>query len=573
MNVLLRQDSRLADSGNNGLNPEATSRRDKRRSINPGLVMPTFKDISAGQGSPRNGTFTSGDPRGTPTPPYLTANDHQQFPPTTSRPSSRAGSVHSTRSTTLNVDREPPRSRSRSSSINANPYDNDHDDTIVMTSPPSMHVDLDAATGPSQYVNARNSGFSQKSATLSPTDANGFNWGRRGSNASSYHQRSGTPSRSASPAYRADVPHSIESGTDTENEDQPSDLDIAPPALPPKDTYSSGRNPAFRVSDSSTAESSEAAHGGDVSNEDFGQAVEQTSHTTFIAPALPPIRFSMNTADFSELLSSVGGLPSLKSLDKLAKSTKQAQDNIPSTPPTSAATVLSPGSRNGAISPADDSESQSNPIMTITPSDDSRDNEATDQSTTMLLPSSVLPDTNTLSNSRKAGDIVIGKLREAVNSAKDRGIGQLSVDLDFAGAIIDLLESRNTEFSKLKHKVDGMNVSNFHRMLFSTTNLLTALQRQSQRYIDGLSVAQVEYDQELKARRDAEAEVTRLRVLLSGQAARLTALSGDNRRQEVRQQLSKEMNENLSGLEQDLSRLKVERDVTLAEVEELSTKT
>jgi len=102
---------------------------------------------------------------------------------------------------------------------------------------------------------------------------------------------------------------------------------------------------------------------------------------------------------------------------------------------------------------------------------------------------------------------------------------------------------------------------------------LTALQRQSQRYIDGLSVAQVEYDQELKARRDAEAEVTRLRVLLSGQAARLTALSGDNRKQEVRQQLSKEMNENLSGLEQDLSRLKVERDVTLAEVEELSTKT
>lgn len=88
-----------------------------------------------------------------------------------------------------------------------------------------------------------------------------------------------------------------------------------------------------------------------------------------------------------------------------------------------------------------------------------------------------------------------------------------------------------------------------------------------------MSVAQVEYDQELKARRDAEAEVTRLRVLLSGQAARLTALSGDNRRQEVRQQLSKEMNENLSGLEQDLSRLKVERDVTLAEVEELSTKT
>ena len=83
-------------------------------------------------------------------------------------------------------------------------------------------------------------------------------------------------------------------------------------------------------------------------------------------------------------------------------------------------------------------------------------------------------------------------------------------------------------------------------------------------------MAQTEYDRELKARRDAEAEVTRLRVLLSGQAARLTALTGDSRRQELRQKMSKELHENLNGLERDLSKLKVERDVTLAEVEELS---
>ena len=62
-------------------------------------------------------------------------------------------------------------------------------------------------------------------------------------------------------------------------------------------------------------------------------------------------------------------------------------------------------------------------------------------------------------------------------------------------------------------------------------------------------MAQTEYDRELKARRDAEAEVTRLRVLLSGQAARLTALSGDSKRQEVKQQLIKEYNESLAGLE------------------------
>lgn len=85
-------------------------------------------------------------------------------------------------------------------------------------------------------------------------------------------------------------------------------------------------------------------------------------------------------------------------------------------------------------------------------------------------------------------------------------------------------------------------------------------------------MAQTEYDREIKARRDAEAEVTRLRVLLSGQAARLTTLSGDNRRQELREQMSKDLHENLSGLEHDLSRLKVERDLTLAEVEELNSK-
>ena len=47
-------------------------------------------------------------------------------------------------------------------------------------------------------------------------------------------------------------------------------------------------------------------------------------------------------------------------------------------------------------------------------------------------------------------------------------------------------------------------------------------------------------------------------------------MSADARREELRQQHSKELNDNLSGLEHDLSKLKVERDMTLAEVEELS---
>lgn len=87
--------------------------------------------------------------------------------------------------------------------------------------------------------------------------------------------------------------------------------------------------------------------------------------------------------------------------------------------------------------------------------------------------------------------------------------------------------------------------------------------------MDGLTVARNEYDRELVARRNAEAEIIRLRVLLSGQAAKLTALTGETSRREARRQLSEELNKNLDQLERDLSKLKAERDVTLAEVEEL----
>jgi Rho-type GTPase-activating protein 1/2 len=95
-------------------------------------------------------------------------------------------------------------------------------------------------------------------------------------------------------------------------------------------------------------------------------------------------------------------------------------------------------------------------------------------------------------------------------------------------------------------------------------------QRASQQYVEGLTGAHTEYEKELKARRDAEAEVTRLRVLLSSQAVRLKAMSGEAKKQEAQKQLSQELSDSLSSLERDLSKLRMERDMTLAEVEELS---
>jgi uncharacterized protein YceH (UPF0502 family) len=87
--------------------------------------------------------------------------------------------------------------------------------------------------------------------------------------------------------------------------------------------------------------------------------------------------------------------------------------------------------------------------------------------------------------------------------------------------------------------------------------------------MDGLTVAHSEYEVELKARRDAEAEISRLRVLLSGQAARITALSGHGRKDELHKQLTSDLRDNLNVLEQDVAKLKVERDVALVEMEEI----
>ena len=47
-------------------------------------------------------------------------------------------------------------------------------------------------------------------------------------------------------------------------------------------------------------------------------------------------------------------------------------------------------------------------------------------------------------------------------------------------------------------------------------------------------------------------------------------LSGDHKKQEIRQQISQELADSLAVLERDLAKLKVERAMTLAEVEELS---
>ncbi|KAF8894145.1 hypothetical protein BD779DRAFT_1669623 [Infundibulicybe gibba] len=585
-----------------------TSRRDKRRSINPGLVLADFNAAVSPPAmspslSPLSASFNSHKSINNYHTPLTSGRQSSRPPsplayyrtPSSSRPTSHASSLdsfsslRSSSSSPVPPEKEtwgPRGATSRSRSPSFNTLDN-QDQTIVMRPPPHPSATLDTDASPVDSPPDSGGPRSLSPSVIRPQRS----FDDRSRPGSSGHRFSSVPSldsdrrrslagsRSNSPAYRADVPHSVESGTDSEvepdGENQGLQGDL-PPALPPKEEKDlpPRLELAHSISSATEAEADTSIMSlADTSMEDLSESspVEHTSHATFIAPALPPIRFSMNTADFSELFSSVGGLPSLKSLDYLARLSEQDTEHtitlspVPSSPPTTSANInpltdtVSPPSKaieiiNGkdldsiASPPGSDDRNES---PTAAPSELSQDEPRTPATVFSRpkpgrQPSSVLVETknptlitltepgssNPTTLRRDTPDIVVSRLQEAVSDAKERG-------------------SHHTEYAELKLKLDG-------------------IKRTSKQYIDGLTVAQTEYDRELKSRRDAEAEVTRLRILLSGQAARLTALSGDTRKHELRQQLSKQLNENLSGLEQDLSKLKVERDMTLAEVEELS---
>ncbi|KAJ7072415.1 signal transducer [Mycena amicta] len=534
----------------------STSRQDRRRSINPGLVL-------------NNTTLRTETPP--PLSPALSRPSASSRP--TSRDVSRTPSPRPERYSGSSSRPQSSSSATHASSSPQTPSDGDHsqDQTVVLSpkSQPSVILESVPPRKNSQRLEDRHSLTvdGHRSSVDRPPSQNGRT---SADGRPSSRSRSGTPS---SFSRRADVPHNVESGTDTDEGD--GHLSSSPPPPPPKESKPSiDHSPKLAVS--SLDEPDAYIPYNLDSSDDMSESspVEHTSHATYIAPALPPIRISMTTTDFADLFKSVEA----QKPKQLANISEDLDARVPMTPPPTATSIYSTGS---SLTPTSDTtftaESQatseeSTPAAprfvspaprfhslgkTKPPAEDqpvdstrlrssseSRSQEATTRVTVTRAESASA--TLSLKN-----DQVVLRLREALADARDRGAQQLKLDRAFVEAILGAIESRDAESSSLKAKLDGF-------------------KRQSKQYIDGLTVAQTEYDSELKARREAEAEVTRLRVLVSGQAARLTALSGDSRRQELRQQLSKELHDNIFDLEHDVSKLRVERDMALAEVEELS---
>lgn len=394
--------------------------------------------------------------------PLLTAPDNSFKEKPFSRPPSRNDSIYS------NLSAAGPMQdsrRSRSSSIQANV-----DDTVVMSSPSSVTPDLDSSskafTSVKPLLMQGEPQGKPSSATLSPTDVNVQKPISSPSDIS-LEGRSASDSRSASPAHRADVPHGIESGTDTEFENEieievENELKrprrILPPAPPPKDSKGTRPITYETEADINTSEMSQV---GDVS-EDLLESlrVERMSHSTFIAPALPPIRFSLNTTDFSELLGSVGGM----SLDNAAMLIRQKQNDNAFTPPSLVATPTS--EENATFPLSETSNSQAPTSLAVHSSSDIYDDESSYPSDRRIYPDQTQititepESTNAVSLGRNTSDLVYKTLRESSNSAKKTGARHLHVDISLVDAIIKLIESQKAEYHNLTGKMEGMNVSN-----------------------------------------------------------------------------------------------------------------
>jgi hypothetical protein len=157
-----------------------------------------------------------------------------------------------------------------------------------------------------------------------------------------------------------------------------------------------------------------------------------------------------------------------------------------------------------------------------------------------------------------------------VAGAKHAGEQTVSVDLSVLVGIVAEVEELKEFTTGLKSKYTGAKVSDVARDRWERAPTEDN-QRTSQQYSEGLTVAGEEYDKEVALRRELEAEVTRLRAQVHSQTARLSVISGDERRAETMRRRSHDLASSLTGLEKDISKLRAQRDMALAEVESLNT--
>ena len=197
--------------------------------------------------------------------------------------------------------------------------------------------------------------------------------------------------KAASPSHKVDVPHGIESGTDTsDGEHEPSAKErTQTSSLPSKDKEAKSRRRTVQLGlnakqsplQEDPGETSLLSIAGDVDSEDESSPVERMSRSTFIAPAHPPIRFSVSGNGFQELLSQVDPRDhsSLHVIEELGKIGQNAEAH----PGASQSTLNLRGS-----AAQDEGRGSSTPASALTPTFGSSPIADNSSATTISAPSS-----------------------------------------------------------------------------------------------------------------------------------------------------------------------------------------
>ncbi|ORY33516.1 hypothetical protein BCR39DRAFT_463757 [Naematelia encephala] len=263
--------------------------------------------------------------------------------------------------------------------------------------------------------------------------------------------------------------------------------------------------------------------------------------------------FSLSDPDFASILNNIEHSPhrskTPQAVPPIRRNTDQT-DSSPSSPHGGSSPTLARSPQVDQLSSAlDDSigalgiyESRSPSRSRLSPHDSApqllRTRQPSAESTTSVT-------------SKLGPESAFGQIVSLLAAAKHTGANSVPVDTSILDGIVAEVEDLNQLVQGLKNKYTGA-------------------KRTSQQYSEGLTVAGEEYDKELALRHELEAEVMRLRAQVHSQTARLSVISGDERRQENMRRRSNDLASSLSGLEKDISRLRAQRDMTLAEVEELN---
>lgn len=142
---------------------------------------------------------------------------------------------------------------------------------------------------------------------------------------------------------------------------------------------------------------------------------------------------------------------------------------------------------------------------------------------------------------------VSNRVRASMQQARD---GLVSMDISFVETILRDLEDTRQRMESLQTRYDR-------------------IRRASQQAAHGFSMAKEEFEHEVNARHEAELEMARLRRQLAEQALKLATANSERRQQEQLERRSQDVKASLKGMERDLAKLTVERDLTVAEVAEL----